>query len=355
MRDRSDMDIIEFLIISVFWGVISMLWYRDILFRLIDPLTFVQCKWLLWGMVFGSVLISAFGTCRYHKTSWNITSCLVIPYGIYTILAYKDFIDGKVKVLFGISLILIFAYVLLVMVRKVKRKNSFGKVLKVRCYKCVHGSQNIIAAGMLFLVLSLGIPVLFGEPIFRSSVTAEKVEGGKGATIADNIDTVLLLQDDLWCELAIEEKLDVLQTIANIEVNYLGLPHELNVCVEDLEEPKLGCYKTNTHTICLDLNHVQYNSAASILDSLAHEAFHGYTECLIAAYESTDDEFKNLKLYDKTVIYAEEYSNYTNGMNDIIGYYTQACEVDAREYAEGAVKDYYYRIYEHLEKENKDE
>lgn len=351
MRDRSDMDIIEFLIIAVFWGVISMLWYRGILFRLITPLTFTQCKWLLRVMIFGSVLISTFGTCKYHKTSWNVISCLVIPYGIYTILAYKDFIGGKIKVLFVISLFLIFAYVLLVMGRKVKRKNSFVKVLKLRCYKCVHGSQNMIAVGMLCLVLSLGIPVLFGEPVFRSSVAAEKLKDGQGVTIADNIDTVLLLQEDLWCRLTINKKLNVLQTIANIEANYLGLPHELNVCVEDLEEPKLGCYKENTHMICLDLNHVQYDSAASVLDSLVHEAFHGYTECLIAAYESTDDEFKNLKIYDKTITYAEEYSNYTSGMDDIIGYYSQTCETDAREYAESAVKDYYYRIYEYLEKE----
>lgn len=350
MRDRSDMNVIEFWVVAAFWSAISMLWYRAILFRIIDPLTFAQCKWLLWGMIASSVLFGTFVTCKYHKNAWNVTSCLVIPYGIYTILAYKDFIGRKVNVLLGILTVLICIYILLVMCRGVKKKKNIRKILRVRCYNCIYGSHMMIAAGMLGLVLSLGIPVLFGEPVFRSSVTAEKLEEGEGETIAKNIDTVLLLQEELWRELSIEEKLDVLQVIANIEANYLGLPHELNVCVEDLEPPKLGCYKQTIHMICLDLNHVQYDPVSEVLNSLAHEAFHGYTDCLIAAYDSTADEFKNLQLYNKAITYAEEYSNYTSGMEDLVGYYTQSCEADAREYAEHAVEDYYYRIYQYLEK-----
>ena len=43
--------------------------------------------------------------------------------------------------------------------------------------------------------------------------------------------------------------------------------------------------------------------------------------------------------------YAEEFSNYKEGARD---YYYQKCEIDAREYAEEAVADYYQRIEEYL-------
>ena len=42
-------------------------------------------------------------------------------------------------------------------------------------------------------------------------------------------------------------------------------------------------------------------------------------------------------------------SGYKDGSTDFCGYYTQDCENDARDYAEDAVSDYYWRIMEHLE------
>ena len=39
------------------------------------------------------------------------------------------------------------------------------------------------------------------------------------------------------------------------------------------------------------------------------------------------------------------------GIEDILTYYFQQCEIDAREYAESAVADYYLRIREYIETE----
>ena len=60
------------------------------------------------------------------------------------------------------------------------------------------------------------------------------------------MDTILLLQEDEWEKLSAQERLDVLQTVANIEQRYLGLPNELNVGVANLDADILGYYTDQT-------------------------------------------------------------------------------------------------------------
>ena len=63
------------------------------------------------------------------------------------------------------------------------------------------------------------------------------------------MDTILLLQEDEWEKLSAQERLDVLQAVANIEQRYLGLPNELNVGVANLDADILGYYTDKTHEI----------------------------------------------------------------------------------------------------------
>ena len=64
---------------------------------------------------------------------------------------------------------------------------------------------------------------------------------------------LLFLQDEKWSQLNTQEKLDVMQSVANIESHYLGLPNELNVSVVNLENGTLGSYVDGIHTIYISL------------------------------------------------------------------------------------------------------
>ena len=157
-----------------------------------------------------------------------------------------------------------------------------------------------------------------------------------------------VLQNEKWIELDVEEKLDVMQTIANIEASYLGLPNELNVSVANLQENRLGSYSDGIRTIYIDLSHLESASAREVLNTCAHEAYHSYQHRLIDAYNSTDENVKNLMLYKKAVTYQAEFENYVDGTQDFDLYYGQSCEADARKYAKSAVEDYYNKIYDYL-------
>ena len=128
----------------------------------------------------------------------------------------------------------------------------------------------------------------------------------------------------------------------------MGLPNELNVAVGNFKETKLGAYQDEIHTIYINLSHLEYDSAQSVLQTCCHEAFHSYQYRLIDAYNSTDEETKGLRIYKNAIAYLEEFSNYVSGDDDFEEYYGQVCEADARKYSEEAVVDYYHQIYEHL-------
>lgn len=44
----------------------------------------------------------------------------------------------------------------------------------------------------------------------------------------------------------------------------------------------------------------------------------------------------------------EEFSSYKDGDQDYEGYYNQACETDARDYAESAAYEYMSRVYAYI-------
>lgn len=361
MKDKSTYTILGFVIVAIFWSGIAMLWYRSLIFRLIDDCTLRQSKTVLWALILGSIFLSTFVTCRYRKTSWGIVTSLAIPFGIYTILTYGKFITKKVNLLLIISGVLIFIYLLLVMCRKVKRKRSIGRVMKARGFKFLHGSQNIIGTAMLCLLASLLLPTFFSGTIFQpASVEAEKPAAGQEQTIENNMDTVLMLQEDVWKTMDIGEKLDILQMVANIEACELGLPHELNVVVEEMQDAvqqgyaQHGYYDDRTHEIYLNLDHVQFAPAEEVLKCVAHEAFHAFTHRFIELYNSTPDDMKKLMVFEKALIYAEEYSHYVDGSEDgsFPAYYAQECEKSAREWGDVRMREYQNKIAQYLDKQN---
>ena len=57
MKDRSTMGPIEYISESVFWGLISMIWYKNILFRCLLNLTYETSRAVLWSMLLASIVV----------------------------------------------------------------------------------------------------------------------------------------------------------------------------------------------------------------------------------------------------------------------------------------------------------
>lgn len=162
------------------------------------------------------------------------------------------------------------------------------------------------------------------------------------------MDTVLNLQEEKWETLSTDEKLSTIQTIANIEANFFGLPHELTVKLKTLGENTIAHYNDLNHSITLNIDYFDSYSASETLESLCHEAFHAYQHRLCDAYDSVDDASRNLLVFQYIQQYKNEFDNYIRGKDDFGSYYALTCESSAREYAEDGVEKYYNYIEKYL-------
>lgn len=348
MKDRSTKTLGEYWFDCLYYLVIFGVWYDTLLFRCLPGMTCTASKTVLWAMIIVSVLTCSFVFYRRMRTNWTLSIALVIPFGLYAVLAYRQIVGMWMRVVLSVATVLAITYSTFILTRKIKNGRSLRKVIKWRIHRCCYAIQSSVAVALILVIGIIGIQSVFGDNIINSSIAATTNKQSTSQTISNNIDTVLLLQEEEWGGLTSQEKLDVLQTVANIEAHYLGLPNELNVGVANLGEYTLACYNDRTHTISIDLDHLENASVYDVLDSCCHEAYHSYQHRLVEAYHAADEQMKGLRIYKSTIKYGEEFGDYSGGDYDYRSYYYQDCEVDAREYAEEAINDYYRQIEEYL-------
>lgn len=332
----------------LFYAIISMIWYKNLLFRCIPNLTYTESKWLLWLMIGVSILAYTLILDIHKWTGWTVVKALSIPYGVYTVIVYSKTVSSWMTIVFVAASIIAISYSILLLLRKIKNRKNKAKIIKHRLQRCSVGTQSIATVALLLVMGIVAVNGVFGNNILNSAKPAIAHNQSNPQTISNNIDTVLLLQEDKWSTLTTQEKLDTLQTVANIEANYLGLPNELNVGAANLDEDTLACYDDSTHTISIDLDHLENDSAYDVLKSCCHEAYHSYQHRLVDAYNASDEQLRELRLFKAAARYSNEFDGYADGDNDFYTYYFQDCEIDARDYAIDAVEDYYNRIDEYL-------
>lgn len=349
MRDNSTMSLPEFLGNCIFYGLITMVSYQKILLRCLPDITYALSKTILWGMLAASVIIGALLVFRYQRTGPAVASSILLPYGLYTVMAYAETARAFIACVLAAAAVSAVLHTAHAMNAITRRAHHSSNVRINRLYQCCCAGVNFTAAAMAIIILCLGAGRAFGVGDLSPSVGAVGSDGEPAQTISRNIHTVLLLQEDKWSGLTVLERLDVMQTVANIEAHYLGLPNELNVIASDLDDNVLGCYSDDTYTIFIDREHLEGCPAHEILNACCHEAYHSYQFRLVDAFNGADESLKGLRIFRPAVAYSQEFGNYISSYEDREAYYRQNCETDCREYAESAVEDYYRRIVDYLD------
>lgn len=170
------------------------------------------------------------------RNNASVFSNVIAGFGIYTVLAYLSIRKDIIIVTLSIFAVLAMAYVVLIICRKNRNKHISKNLMIRRIKLALVGGTNIICVGLLAMMLLLGADSLFGYSLVIPSVSLAKQSNVEEQTIANNIETLALLDEESWKSFNVKEKLDVLQTVANVEQCYLGLPNELNVGTEQLRE-----------------------------------------------------------------------------------------------------------------------
>ncbi len=347
MKDGNIMGKIEYIAESIFWSLISMIWYKKIFFRCLPKLTYGTSILVLWSMLLVSEYSGYFF--RKKRTAWSVYASFLFPYGLYTIGSYWRILQGRIVFVFLIATVLSILIGIFVMTRRINPKRNMKRVIVKRLRRCVAMQGNIITVAMTVIMVPLLFRGIFGIPLFKPTVEAEISTETEEQTISSNIDTILKLQEEEWQLLSMKNKLNVLQCVANIEAYYLGISNELKVGAANLPKYTLACYSEDFHTIYINLEHLENDSADEILNSCCHEAYHSYQYRLVDAYNEAPEELQELLIYNNAAQYADEFAEYVDGNEDFFSYYSQQCEEDARNYAENAVDYYYSRINTYLE------
>lgn len=337
-KERWDWD---FLVDSIIDGNVLWIIYQCLLFRCPAGWTYAQSNGLLVGLMAGSILLGNAVLFRNHRTRGTMRAVVILPVGVYTLLIYWKTMDWRwhLPLLLGAGAALL--YTILCMARKIPQPERKKQIIKRRLYRCWWVSCELLTGGVALLLAGLLINLVLGVNLFLPRVRAVvgTSPAGTEQTLSEHAMELQSLQEETWAALTLQQKLDVLQMVANIEAQELGLPQEVRVGGSVLEEDVLAQYADRTHTVKISLDHLETAGPLDVLDSVLHECYHAYQHRLVDLYEAEKDPaMLQLKVFRSVAQYAYEFTHYEG--EDDRAYYEQACETDARRYARQRTYDY---------------
>lgn len=219
-----------------------------------------------------------------------------------------------------------------------------------------------LSGRLLAFAFALCFSVMLGRVLYEtlaprktvSSFSNYSVEvmAEDGWHIRNNIDTLVNLGDGSWDSMSVEDKLNILQITANIDAEYLGIPYELSLTATALpssEEIVLTQYSYSDHKILINLNHLNKLTSYECVEAISHEVFHALQYCSVDAYESMDENYKDLYYFYYIERIKEEFENYIDVKADIEGYASQYVERSARAYGAWSAQDYKETIEEYIQ------
>ena len=341
---------LEYVIAMMQWSILEMILYRNIVFRTIHGLSLAWSRGILWGMLLFLVSLGTLLSWNRFRNRISVATTTSLPFIIYTLISFWKSVHVLFYVFISVGVALSIAYLVLLWSRG---NNGLSKAkLKRRIWKSFVSVRNIIVTSLAVIPIIIGISFMFSSG-YAAAKTTPKYSGDENK-LANNIEIVSKLDNEIWPGLSTKEKLEVLQTVANVEARYLGLPHELNVQLGALQEDNLASYDDRSHIITISVDHIEFSSPEEILDSLCHECYHAHQRRACDAYDTMDDEYKELLEFYNLQVYEREFADYVSGEENEEKYYNQLVERHARAYGAMSVEDYYEQINKYLGKKATD-
>jgi len=343
MNNRNKQGIGSFVWDHIYWGGLSMVLYRSVLFHRIGGLDYTLSKLVLWFIFLGLMGMGFTLTFRKRRNGLSVFVNVLLPFEVYAAFSYGFLLPPFVFILLSFAVLMSGGYLVLLLTQRYRKDVPLRQLVWNRIKRGLLGSRTIITCCMSIVILSAYVGCLMGYGIIGAGIVPAAVQM-EPVTLEENLDRLTDFRSEVWETLTIQEKMELLQTVADIEASYLGLGSGLPVCGESLEGNTLAEYRHTTGQIVVDLVCLEEDSGWDLLEYVCHEAYHAYQYELCELYAEVDERHQSLRLFSKTKTYAEEFRFYNNGSEDFYIYYYQNCEVDARQYADNALSDYYERI-----------
>ncbi len=342
MKDHNTMSEKSFIIQHITYALLAVPGYLSCLFRCFGSLSRAKSIALFLGIVVFFVFSGLFIDMDEDRNGWHVFSNLITGFGLYTLLTYTVIKPTLVVAVMSVSLFLSAVFACLVMFRRIGDRSRRKWILHVRYERSMEGFFVFTILGMSVILI-----ILLTEPLFDSARIRiyEKKEAADPYTVENRIDTLLLLREERWDELDAKQKLEVLQTIADIERHYLGLSDRIEVRAKVLDGSESAYYADADRTIVVDMNNLLYASSDVLVCSVCHEAYHCYEHRLADLYGNASDADRKLYAFKKAAVYFREFENYIDADENMEDYFNQECEIDARIHGDES-RDFYFNCIE---------
>lgn len=326
MKQHNTLTLKQFIIRSVGVYFITLVIFCLFLFKVIPGCSLLQSKLVLFLLT-----ILSFGLIYFEKEDkrnyLSIALNVLMPFGIYTTIAYMPLLTLPLGLVWGILITLNAIYIGLYL-SKVKRRNYNSLLEK---------SQLVIGlASLLSLVIVLSF-TLFGSSIIQSS-----------AKITNNTDVYMRKYDEKslknlhnWSKLERKEKLNTLQTICNNERDYLGISSRIKVGAGSNLTHAYCQYNNKSKEITFEISQLNHASSTTLLEALLHSTYHAYEYALVESYDTMSSDYNKLFDYRIIATYKKEFST---KVTNKAKYYNQINESNARSYATDALQDYQNKL-----------
>lgn len=326
MKQHNTLTLKQFIIRSVGVYFITLIIFCLFIFKVIPGCSLLQSKLVLFLLT-----ILSFGLIYFEKEDrknyLSIALNVLMPFGIYTTIAYMPLLTLPIGLVWGILITLNIIYIGLYLF-KVKRRNYNSLLEK---------SQFVIGlASLLSLVIVLSF-TLFGSSIIQSSTK-----------ITNNTDVYMRKYDEKslknlhnWSKLTRKEKLNTLQTICNNERDYLGISARIKVGAGSNLTHAYCQYNNKSKEITFDISQLDHASSTTLLEALLHSSYHAYEYALVESYDTMSSDYSKLFDYRVIATYKKEFST---KVTNKAKYYNQINESNAKAYGAEALQGYQIKL-----------
>lgn len=238
---KNTMGKMEYVLTQLWYSFLTTLWFRSTCFTLIFDLSKDWSSVIYWCIIFITTVWGYKLTYKTKRNGFSVFVNAVLPNGIYLVISYFKYLTPVYWIVLGVGVLLSICLGVLIFSMKAKPGVDFSKLFKCRGRRFLHGTRSIVAICMSVLIISIGTNSLLGNPMYQTKIeSVNSAFTAKSWTVEQQIDTVQKLQPHIWNDLSREEKQDVLGTVRNIELRYLGISHPVELGFSVLEVDTYG-------------------------------------------------------------------------------------------------------------------
>ena len=323
---KNTMDSIDYIQDYAFAGEMCLLAYYYTVFVSLQGCTAPQSLLILEVALLCGLVVDLLPVFRIPKCGWSILTTMFFLLGGYTFVTYYRNNPVLYLGILAAAVVMAIGYA----VWRFPRKSSMG----VKAVAAV--------AGIFFILCSAAIKYIpQAENVLYRTVYTD------ADALDAHIEELQNLKPENYAALTVDEKIQLLQVVADIEGRYLGLDTRIRIGCSNLKEDVLGYYKDSTKEIQIDTEYLD-SEPREVICLLCHEMYHAAQQQYARIYDKLSQDEKKSYFLTEAAEYAEELKHYKNGEEggayEYFSYYSQTLEREARAYGLVSTEQIFQRI-----------